>query len=206
MDARVFLYDKTGEAWRLKKEMQAVLGEKGMAWGIGLHPEVREKPQKAEGDRRSPAGVFSLGAAYGYDPAPPRGSRWPYRPSVAKLLCVDDPVSRHYNEIVTDSSDRDWRSAEPMVRTDDLYRRVIVVRHNDAPAVPSGGSCIFIHVWKDGKTGTSGCTALALNDVEYILKWIDPGAKPVLVQLPEPVYREVQAAWELPPVVTKPEI
>ena len=75
MDARVFLYDKTGEAWRLKKEMQAVLGEKGMAWGIGLHPEVREKPQKAEGDMRSPAGVFSLGAAYGYDPAPPRGSR-----------------------------------------------------------------------------------------------------------------------------------
>jgi hypothetical protein len=36
------------------------------------------------------------------------------------------------------------------------------------------------------------------DDIEEVLRWLDPRGRPVLVQLPEPVYRVVREAWGLP--------
>jgi L,D-peptidoglycan transpeptidase YkuD (ErfK/YbiS/YcfS/YnhG family) len=44
-----------------------VIGRTGAAWGIGLHdvPPDSDGPVKQEGDGRSPAGVFTIGEAFG---------------------------------------------------------------------------------------------------------------------------------------------
>jgi len=85
-----------------------------------------------------------------------------------------------------------------MRRRDDLYRLVVWVGHNDAPVVPGGGSCIFLHLRSGPDATTSGCTAFDAEPMERLLRWLDPAARPVLVQLPEAEYRSRAAAWGLP--------
>ncbi|MBI4668865.1 MAG: L,D-transpeptidase family protein, partial [Elusimicrobia bacterium] len=182
------------------KRLPAVIGRKGMAWGIGLHPSGMAGPQKKEGDFKTPAGVFSLGRGYGYEGAGPQGSGWPYQEASERLRCVDDPKSKQYNLVVEETKDKDWNSAEIMRRNDEQYQWVIVVRHNDGEAGPvSGmGSCIFFHVWKDRSSSTAGCTALKAKHIELIFKWLDPALSPVAVHLPKEVYQDAQGIWNLP--------
>jgi len=49
----------------VKAPVPVVLGKNGLAWGIGLHPTNPETTYKKEGDGKSPAGIFSLGSAFG---------------------------------------------------------------------------------------------------------------------------------------------
>src|SRR3546814_17702258 len=42
------------------------IGRGGSGWGIGLHPAQTGGPAKREGDGRAPAGVFTIGEAFGY--------------------------------------------------------------------------------------------------------------------------------------------
>ncbi len=187
-------------AWRpAGASFPASLGRSGLAWGRGLHPSGLSGVQKREGDGRAPAGVFELRLATGYAQTPPPGTRLPYRPATESLLCVDDPRSAHYNALVDAGAvPRDWSSAEPMRRDDALYRYVIWVGHNDRPVEPSGGSCIFLHLRSSPQAVTAGCTAFELPAMEWLLRWLDPAARPVLVQLPQSERRARQADWGLP--------
>lgn len=198
---RVFLYERAGSrgAWRETADLgPASFGRAGLAWGRGLHPSSRPGPLKKEGDGRSPAGVFLLRGATGYATERP-GLRIPYRQATDGLRCVDDPASRAYNRWVVEGDvDKDWASAEEMRRKDDLYRWTVWVGHNDDPPVPGGGSCIFLHLRASASSTTSGCTAFEAEALERILTWLDADARPVLVQLPESVLRQVAKSWGLP--------
>ncbi|PYQ13340.1 MAG: hypothetical protein DMF80_15670 [Acidobacteria bacterium] len=176
------------------------LGRSGLAWGRGLHPARLEGPVKKEGDGRAPAGAFDLRLVTGYAPSAPPGTRMPYRQATESLECVDDPTSAFYNQLAdTTRVVKDWSSAEDMRRDDELYRFVVWVGHNDAPVAPGAGSCIFLHLRRDPASTTAGCTAFEPSPMEALLRWLDPAARPVLVQLPEAEYRSRAAAWELPP-------
>ena len=85
-----------------------------------------------------------------------------------------------------------------MRREDDLYRLVVWVGHNDAPVAPGGGSCIFLHLRSGPDATTAGCTAFEPEPMERLLRWLDPAARPVLVQLPEAEHRARAAEWGLP--------
>ena len=190
-------WKQVGEAW------PAVIGVSGAAWGRGLHgdgaPAGDDGPVKKEGDGRSPAGVFALGASYGYDKAAPPGARLPYTQVDKDWLCIDDGRSAHYNKVLdTAELEKDWSSFEVMRRKDQLYRRVILVDHNPEPA-PGAGSCIFLHLWHgpDGG-GTAGCTAMAPEPMEALLAWLDPAARPVYVLLPADRAARLRADWALP--------
>jgi L,D-peptidoglycan transpeptidase YkuD (ErfK/YbiS/YcfS/YnhG family) len=185
--------------------VEAALGRTGLGWGRGLHPPVAEGAQKREGDGRSPAGVFDLRLATGYEAKAP-GTRLAYRIATPTLRCVDDPRSRFYNQIVDESAvAKDWASAEDMRRRDEQYRVVVWVGHDDAPAVPGAGSCIFSHQRPGPAAVTSGCTALDAAPLDRLLAWLDPAARPVLVQLPEREYRARAAAWGLPAKYGRPQ-
>lgn len=187
-----------GDAW------PAVVGRAGTAWGDGLHgagaTAGREGPRKREGDGRSPAGAFSLRAAYGYADEPPAGTRLPYAASGrGELECVDDPASRHYTRIVDRArTAADWQSSERMRRDDALYTWVVDVAHNPA-ARPGGGSCIFLHVWSAPGATTVGCTAMDQARLAAVLANLDPAANPVFVLLPRADYLALEPAWDLPP-------
>lgn len=208
--ARLARYERASETAPWKPVGQpgvAVIGDEGLGWGIGLHgagaPAADTGPPgplKAEGDRRSPAGVFALGEVIGYDVKAPEGARTLYRQATPELRCVDDPASTRYNRIVPENDTRDWSSAEKMKRDDDLYKLVVTIAHNaQEPPRKGGGSCIFLHVWGGVKAKTVGCTALPYERLAEIVKWLDPQAEPVVVQLPESAYRAVMADWALPP-------
>lgn len=191
-----------GGTWtELGAAIDVVLGYAGYGWGRGLHgpgpPAGRNGPAKREGDGRSPAGAFELGAMYGYQPAP-EGVSLPYVEATPALRCVDDPRSRHYNRIVsTKTQERDWYSAELMRRKDDLYEIAIVVSHNVASPEPGAGSCIFLHVWEGPEVAVRGCTAMSKPELDALSKWLEPGAA-VLVALPHPEYDALQRTWHLP--------
>jgi L,D-peptidoglycan transpeptidase YkuD (ErfK/YbiS/YcfS/YnhG family) len=188
--------------WRaVGKKIPAAIGRHGLAWGTGLHPSASPKdPVKREGDGRAPAGIFRLGMAFGY--ADLKAMSWvrlPYRQATPDLLCIDDPSSSFYNRIVDKRQGKTvWKSYEDMLRPDGQYRLGIVVEHNADPVVPGNGSCIFLHIWAGPGVGTSGCTAMAEEDLAALLRWLSPRANPVLVQLPEFVYSRHRKAWGLP--------
>jgi D-alanyl-D-alanine dipeptidase len=188
------------EQWkRVGAPLAASLGQAGLAWGRGLHQGAFEGPVKKEGDGRSPAGVFRLREATGYAAAAPPGTRLPYRQATAALRCVDDPRSAHYNHLVEEGTvAKDWTSAEDMRRPDDLYRLLVWVGHNDEPVQTGGGSCIFLHFRDTPQAVTAGCTALDEGRMEELLAWLDPAARPVLVQLPDAARRKLGALWGLP--------
>jgi L,D-peptidoglycan transpeptidase YkuD (ErfK/YbiS/YcfS/YnhG family) len=200
---RAFVRPRTAGSWKIRgTDVPVVLGKSGLGWGLGLVEAKGGGPPKIEGDNKVPAGIFRLGSAFGYAPA--QRARWiklPYVALTAETEGVDDPHSRYYNQLVERSKIArvDWRSSEQMRRPDDLYKWGIVVAHNSA-ATPGAGSCIFLHIWKDSSAATVGCTAMAEQNLIQLLRWLDPAAHPVLVQMPRRDYAVVQPKFALPQV------
>ena len=219
MQGRLQRYEraKAGEAWKpVGGAIPIVVGRNGMAWGSGVvAPEsvrAESDPVKHEGDGRSPAGVFQLGTAFGYASSPLAGTMLPYLSLTPSTECVDDVASESYNRIVNRSTvTPDWKSSEHMRDVGDAYRWGIVVNHNgianpDGSTLPvrGGGSCIFLHIWRDAAHGTAGCTAMETAEIEALLCWLDPKRSPVLVQLPADKYAKAMNPWSLPGVVSLP--
>jgi len=183
------------------EEIPADLGRNGLAWGRGLHPAPETGPFKTEGDRKSPAGVFPLGRAFGVAAELPRDSRgFPYLQSQPSTYCVEDVRSSFYNQIIDsrEVSRSTWEKWSELKRRDGLFDWGVVVRQNAPDTRKAAGSCVFLHVWRGPRVPTAGCTALPRERIQAILRWLDPGAEPVLVQLPRPVFEAVRSAWGLP--------
>jgi zinc D-Ala-D-Ala dipeptidase len=197
-----FERDNGSSSWKpVGKKMKAVVGRKGLGWGRGLNaPAPEDIPVKREGDGRAPAGIFKLGKAFGYATGVQVSRiRMPYRQSLASDRCVDDPASPLYNRIVdTSEVKREWKSDEEMLRKDDQYRLGIFIEHNTNPVNSGSGSCIFFHIWKREGEGTSGCTAVSQEDMEELLRWLDPAASPILIQMPRNEYGRMKKEWGLP--------
>ena len=181
--------------------VHVMLGRNGLAWGRGLHRPMPGGRQKTEGDGCAPAGVFVITALFGVvsDDSPLLAGKLPFLRPTPALLAIDDPASIHYNRIVDTHqiAAPDWRSAETMLRPDDRYLLGAVVAHNGPPAVPGGGSCIFIHVAEAGQP-TAGCTALSAGEMARLAGWLATAESPLLVQLPTAMYDASRAAWAWP--------
>jgi len=194
--------DSQGKWRREGGPVTAMVGSAGMGWGRGLLPDnvpaSQGGPLKQEGDDRAPAGVFLLSEALGYTAS--AATRLPYRQSDSALRCVDDQASPDYNQLreLPATGQPTWKSAETMQRSDGMYALAIVVGHNRAPVVPGAGSCIFIHPWTRPGMPSPGCTMLAPADVKRLVRWLDPAAKPVLVQLPQGIYAKGAQTWGFP--------
>lgn len=202
--ATLELFERAAEGgWaRRAGPFPAATGRHGLRWGLGLHGSAPAgAAEKREGDGCAPAGVFELDQVFGTAPAKTVAFlKMPYVMATADLEAVDDPASRHYNRLIrrSDAGQPDWRSSEKMLNPDGLYRWGIVVRHNWGQR-PDRGSCIFLHLWRGPAAGTAGCTAMAPDTMETLLRWLDGDLHPLLVQLPVREYAARQRAWGLPP-------
>lgn len=199
-------YTREGDTWRLDQAAADVMiGRKGSAWGLGLHPVSSDGPVKAEGDGRSPAGIFRIGSAFGY--AETSATAMPYLGLTASDYCVDVSDSPYYNQIVDTQRVGEAAvagSTEPMRRDlhlngDQAYRFGFVIEHNP-DALKDKGSCIFAHVRKSPATPapTAGCTAMTQSTMERLLAWLDPKKQPVFVLLPKDEYARLRHSWSLP--------
>lgn len=198
-------YEREDErsAWKpaFKNAWPILLGKNGLAWGRGIFvaPE-NSGPTKKEKDGRAPAGIFKLGSVYGYQPAPPDGTRWPYVQVGPYDAWIDDPKLPHYNEHVRVEAGKipDWFEGQKMRLGDRAYRWLVDIRHNEEPAEPGYGSAIFFHVRRGEDRPTAGCTSMAVEDLEAVIRWLRPDAKPCYVLLPEAEFNRLREAWKLP--------
>lgn len=199
--ARLYERSPLGQRWKaVGSPFPVRLGRSGLGWrgDAGAPPAPPDAPQKKEGDGRSPAGALPLGEMWGYDETAPTGVSLPYHAARESDRCVDDPDSPHYGQLVQAPASPPWRSAELMRRPDELYRHLLVVRYNMDRPVRAAGSCIFVHRWDAARSPTAGCTTMAAEDLLRLARWLRPGARPVLIQLPEPVHARLRGPWGLP--------
>ena len=199
-------YDRggIGQSWEPVGGCVTVnIGRTGLAWGRGLHTgSPLPGPIKREGDGKAPAGVFELPQVFGYAPEDQvPGVKLPYIALASDIVGVDDVKSKYYNQIVNAGLVplKDWNSAETMRRADGLYEWGVLVNHNTSPTLPGAGSCIFLHVWRGSDSPTAGCTAMSRQEMIRLVTWLDPRAKPLLVQLPHKVSLHLAGIWGLPP-------
>ncbi len=173
------------------------VGRNGLGWGTGIvHiPHSAKDPLKYEGDGRAPAGVFALGPVFGY--AALQQTAMPYLQATPDLICVDDARSDAYNKMLRISPSLSFGSFEWMRRDDDLYKMGVVVRYNTA-AKAGRGSCIFLHIERAPGSGTAGCTSMTPSTIGAVIRWLDPTAHPVLVQIPAASLPEVEKIFGIP--------
>jgi D-alanyl-D-alanine dipeptidase len=171
------------------RTIEVKLGRNGLGWGIGLHTIPKEALFiKKEGDGKSPAGIFSLKQAFGYEKL---AVRYPYHVYQPTDHCVDDVHSPLYNSIVDSTKVfRNYKSFEHMKFDKNYYKYGVVVNHNhidEAGATKGAGSCIFLHI----KTiPTAGCTVMREDEMKMVIRWLRAEANPLLVQgTPEVVER-----------------
>lgn len=188
--------------WKLVRDpIPVTLGKNGMAWGKGLHPlPLASSNLKREGDGRSPAGIFSIGTAFGDCQHQSCAKKIPFLLITEDLECVDDPNSKYYNRLVHAASvdHPDWNSSEKMAEIGPLYALGFVVEHNHDPIVPGDGSAIFFHIWRTPEQGSAGCTTMEESDLKAIVEWLDAACQPRLVQLPLAEYEQRTIEWGLP--------
>lgn len=195
------LYERKSQTAKWKSvgdRFPIVVGRSGLEWAQDSAPEKATQFKK-EGDGKSPAGLFPLTFVFG-TAVKPEQLTFPYKRVESQTECVDDISSRHYNRVVgrLQVGVFDWKSSEKMLEVGPQYDLGVFVAYNSYPVVRGNGSCIFLHIWKDASTPTSGCTAMDRMDLERIVAWIDAAKNPYLVQLTEDEYRSLRKSWNLP--------
>lgn len=200
VDGTMQEYERRGAVWQpVGEAIPVVVGRTGLAWGKGVVSTMAfHGPRKVEGDGKAPAGIYRFGSAFGFASEPAGNPAIAYKQLTEATECVDDSASQFYNRIVDRdaASPVDWKSSERM-RSVAAYRLGLVVEHNGA-AIPRSGSCIFMHLWSGPGLGTAGCTAMDDAALESMLRWLDPAARPLLVQLPVAELQRLRSIWSLP--------
>lgn len=206
-EVTLHLYEKNsrGKWTPVSGPWRGRLGSKGLAWGRGSSPVPVDgkRKQKREGDRRSPAGVFTLGGAWGYDARTNRHPNLKFSEITSRDLWVEDVKSKNYNRHIRLDHEPTsaWEKKQQMRQNDGAHALKIFIEHNAAPGkiVPGGGSSIFFHIWRaKGARATFGCTTMSEAHLRQLLLWVDPGKKPVYVLLPRAEYEQYRATWKLP--------
>jgi D-alanyl-D-alanine dipeptidase len=204
--ARLFERKNESSKWKaVGDEFPVVVGRSGLGGDFvdpgpdyvqGSKPWI-PKYVKREGDGRAPAGLFPLTTSFGNADV---GSKLPFTKLDEYTECVDDVNSRWYNKIVNrlQVGIFDWKSSEKMVEVVPQYDLGVFVAYNSYPAIRGNGSCIFLHIWKDANTGTAGCTAMERQNLERIVKWLDPAKNPYLIQMTEADYNASRKSYKLP--------
>lgn len=203
----LYFLEKNGlsDSWKpIYDKIPVVLGKNGLGWGQGFHAiDTSKLPVKKERDGRSPAGVFSIGAAFGYaDSAKMKGLKIPYIPITQMLECIDDSNSKYYNKLIlrNQADTIDWASSEKMNDVGVWYNLGVIVNHNTNPYLKGYGSCIFIHNWADPNETSSGCTEMNHANMKKLIFLLDSGKYPTLIQLTKQLYEFYKSDWRLPEI------
>jgi L,D-peptidoglycan transpeptidase YkuD (ErfK/YbiS/YcfS/YnhG family) len=201
---QLFHRDKAGQ-WQPDGGSWAVLfGIRGLAWGRGLNPP-QPGPQKRNGDHRNPAGLFKIGTILGYASRLPDGAKgWPYHQVTDRDAWIDDAslTDLTYNHLYTlpdGAPFPPWWYKEHMHMGDSAYRWLVLIEHNYDDPDPAFGNEIFFHVRRGLHYRTAGCTTMEVDNLEHLVKWLEPGSHAMLAELTRADYARFWKDWHLPP-------
>ena len=149
------LYNKDDDEWTEVFSTSCRVGKNGII------------SSKKEGDKKTPAGYFTLGQAFGVSSDP--GCTRSYLKVTKNHYWVDDSGSEYYNQLV-DSSETGgvtWSSAEHLIDYKTAYKYAIAINYN-TECTPGAGSAIFLHC----STGnaTAGCVSVSETYMVKLLK------------------------------------
>jgi len=183
-NATITTYERkspTGDWSKVGEPARAKVGRAGLGWGHPYRDLAKPgEPIKREGDKRAPAGVFSLSRPFGFGSSNLLGYM---QLEKGQHVCVDDAASDHYSRIVNSQTAGAETSGERMWAID-LYRKGILVDYPTSRTAKAG-SCIFVHVWSGPDKPTVGCVAASEPTVKRLQKWVnDPDAKAVIAIVP----------------------
>lgn len=186
---KLALLERVKGVWVQQGEVMPVaLGKYGLAWGRGVYKPV-DGIQKKEGDKKAPAGIFTLGTSFGYVSS--EMITYPFKKTTSRDYFVDDVNSNDYNTWQHVPNEKEntpkayWGSYERLRRNDHLYEFGLVVNHNTISIKKGAGSAIFLHVWRSVNSPTLGCTSSSKENIISILRWLDSSKEPLLIQVPE---------------------
>ena len=164
------------------------LGKNGLGWAARSDAlaQSTQDALKYEGDKKAPAGIFTLSSIFGY--ASKSNYQLPYLYITKKLICVDDTHSNFYNQIIMAHGNE--KSYESMQRDDEQYKLGIVVDYNQK-AIAGRGSCIFMHIQRAPNSATVGCTSMSETNIKKIAKWLNKNKNPILIQIPKKSAKEI---------------
>lgn len=162
-EAELECYERKDDQWiKVFDLMSAKIGKNGVT------------ENKAEGDMKSPLGVYSFSMFFGS--VDNIGFKFPYKKVDGNQFWVDDAESEYYNTWQEGSSDGRWKSAENLLHP--AYKYAAVIDYN-TKRIKGKGSAIFFH--KINKGGTEGCIALCEEDLIKVLMWLDPNKNPLII-------------------------
>jgi L,D-peptidoglycan transpeptidase YkuD (ErfK/YbiS/YcfS/YnhG family) len=183
----MLLYERKNDhsKWKMIDSFPVTVGRSGLAKDI--HASISfnaDISTKHEGDGKSPSGIFKLGKVFSYHDI--KNLHMPFVQVDTNFYCVDDAASSYYNTLIKqDTAKHDFKSFEYMKRNDSLYEYGVWVLYNSDPVINGNGSCIFLHVWNNENSPTSGCTAMAKKNMLKLIHWLDGKRNPVLLQVVE---------------------
>ena len=129
---------------------------------------------KKEGDGKTPKGTYDLGIIFGIKPNP--GTNLEYIEIDENYYWVDDSNSKYYNKMVDIKKvEKDWESAEHLVKYQKEYQYVIEIKYNEE-GKKGKGSAIFLHCIGD-KNYTQGCIAIKKEAIIQIIKFLKSECK-----------------------------
>ena len=162
----VHTFEKEGDKWKeYMPPFPGVVGNKGLTY------------DKAEGDKKSPIGVFPVIRCFSrYKNL---GTKLEFTQFKRNEFWVDDKDSEFYQN---SASEGRWNSAENLYDVGEHYKYFVVIEYNTENIVPGKGSGINLCIWGGQDVPTSGSTAIAKNKLVQIIKWLDPSKSPVIVQ------------------------
>lgn len=130
---------------------------------------------KKEGDGKTPIGEFELGIILGTHQNIQNKNGLKYKQITEDMYWVDDPKSRHYNQLVNISTTKkDWDSAEHLIQYPIQYEYLIEIKTNPKN-IPGKGSAIFLHCTNNRPT--AGCVAIDKVIMKKIIENINEKTK-----------------------------
>jgi len=164
--AKIHFFEKLEDGLWVEDEALRVNGY------VGKHGTTNDK---REGDLATPIGQFPVGSAFYIDSAPQTGLDSFL--ITENTYWVDDPDSDFYNRRVEGLADKDWDSAEHMIKNQPNYSYGFVIEYN-IECTPGKGSAIFFHV---SDKYTTGCVATSKRAMLRYLAVLDAGKNPYIL-------------------------
>lgn len=164
--ATLTAWERAGNGWRIAVgPVSARIG----SGGVGA---------ASESSTRTPAGTFRLTEAFGRAGNP--GTALPYRRVDGDDWWVSDVNSPRYNQYAQcapGTCDFDERAGENLYAQGAVYDQAVVIDYNRAGR-RGAGSAFFLHI--SNSRATAGCVAIERYALEKLMRWLQPGAKPVI--------------------------
>ena len=162
--AQIRFYTRTDDTWTGVDSMTC----SGYVGDNGVSTEV------AEHTHTTPKGLYPVGDAFYMGSKPDTGLET--FEITEDTYWVTDPDSAYYNQHVEGTADKDWETAEQMIKYED-YKRGFVVEFN-TEAIYNAGSAIF---FRCGSKATAGGIATSQSNVESYLSQLDSTQNPYII-------------------------